>query len=351
MTKINKHIEILRTSTSGLSSMGLKSCEMICQLLQNHFQEVGISQVNSKHDLAALVAKKPDLVFVGFKNIPGSNDHSKRHSNIWIAEYLDDNQINYTGSNKLAMTLDHNKVAAKKIITDAGILTAPYFTAQPGQYRSAGALPLKFPLFIKPPKLGGGKGIDDDSIVRDFMSYERKVLKIEQNYGTVALVEKYLMGREFSVALLDSKYQDSPIAMPIELLTQPNDLGDRVLSSKIKTEDSEQVRPVSPGPVRNEIIDFAKAAYKALGARDYGRIDIRMDEHDRLYFLEANLIPGVANHDFTSYFTSACKINQNMDYESMIMHIINLGLSRQLQKTEVLDDLLIDTLEPVIYTV
>lgn len=53
-----------------------------------------------------------------------------------------------------------------------------------------------------------------------------------------------------------------------------------------------------------------------------------MDENSDLFFLEANLIPGVAQHTFTSYFTAACWINQFMEHKSMILKIVETALSR-----------------------
>ena len=65
-------------------------------------------------------------------------------------------------------------------------------------------------------------------------------------------------------------------------------------------------------------------SFKALGARDFGRIDIRMDENNVLYFLEANLIPGFS----FGYFFRACKINRKMSYKDMVLKITEIGLRR-----------------------
>lgn len=326
--KINKHIEIVRCGISRLSSMGLKSCTMLQELLAQHYERVEVTNVSNKADLLHLINKKPDLVFAGFKSLSGHNDVLDDQPEIWLSETLATHNINFTGSGMKAMELDHNKDAAKQVIYKAGLATAPYFMAQPQQYPNAQMLPLTFPLFIKPPKAGGGKGIDDESIVRDFPAFNRKVKAIASTFGTGSLVEKYLVGREFSVALLETRGGKGMLAMPIELISEPNKYGDRLLSKKVKSDDTEHVIPVLPGKLRQQLITLASSAFKVLGARDYGRIDIRMDENEELYFLEANLIPGIAQHDFTSYFTTACSINAGMDYENMILKIVALGLAR-----------------------
>lgn len=332
--KINKHIEIVRSGTPRLSSMGLKSCTMICDVLGKYYKQVGITYVNTQNDLDLLIDKKPDLVFLGFKNMHSADKDAQESNDIWICEQLDNNGINYTGSRKAAMILDHNKDAAKRVILDAGLLTAPYFKAKPHEYTSVKDLPLDFPLFIKPPHEGGGIGIDNESIVRDLHSFNKKVDDIERDFGTSALVEKYLVGREFSVALMETDNLSGFLAMPIELISQPNKDGDRILTREVKSEDTETVIAVEVGPLRKDLNHLAIDAFKALGARDYGRIDIRMDEEDNLHFMEANLIPGLALHDFTSYFTSACWLNQAMNYDTMILSVVELGLAHSTEHSE-----------------
>ena len=316
---------------------------MIHEVLSEYYDRVGITYINNETDLANLIDKKPDLAFLGFKNMPSLYSVSHRPQDIWICERLEDEGISYTGSTKSAMLLDHNKDAAKEVIQAAGLLTAPYFTAKSNQYNNADDLPLNFPLFIKPPQEGGGTGIDDESIIRDFKNFRRKVKVIERDFGTPALVEKYLVGREFSVALLETGFNSDLLAMPIELISEPNKNGDQILSRKVKSEDTEHVISVKPGQLRDSICRLAIDAFRALGARDYGRIDIKMDEEGILNFLEANLIPGVAMHNFTSYFTSACQINQAMDYDSMILNIIELGLARNSDNKENIPSVMISS--------
>ena len=116
--------------------------------------------------------------------------------------------------------------------------------------------------------------------------------------------------------------------MPIELITEKNEGGDSILGHAIKDADTERVVAVSEGFLRDKVIDLAAQSFRALGGRDYGRIDMRLDQYGTLHFLQANLVPGLAHHSFTSYFTAACQINESIDYESMILHIVNQALSR-----------------------
>ncbi len=242
--------------------------------------------------------------------------------------------MNYTGSPAAAIALDFNKPLAKQVVKAAGLKTAAYFTASDGEYRSASDLPLGFPLFIKPQDTGGGKGIGADSVVRDFGAYAQKVTSLTTVFRSDALVETYLPGREFSVAILETIDSEELIAMPIELLTQQNTCGDRILSQKVKAADTEHVVAVTDETVRSAVVELATRAFRALGGRDYGRIDIRLDQYGTAHFLEANLIPGLAHHDFTSYFTAACWINLRVDYETMLLRLVELALSRDVNVSD-----------------
>ncbi len=347
MAKNNYYIEIVHSSRADLSSMGQESCDMIEGLLKRHYTKVGVSIVDNLNDLKSLVRKQPDLVFLGMKKIPGKSiGKNLSATKIWLSTYLDEHGIPYTGSPGKAIALEFNKPEAKQVVHKAGLRTAAYFSALHGQYADASQLPLTFPLFIKPPTAGGGRGIGQDSVVRDFPSFVKKVHSINRDFKTSALVEEYLSGREFSVAIFETIDSDKLMAMPIELITAQNKQGDRILGQAIKVADTEQMMAVPEGEIRDRVVGLAMKVFEAIGARDYGRIDIRMDDQGVVYFLEANLIPGIAYHRFTSYFTKACLINQAMDYETMILRIVELGLSRH---TTVSDEVSEDTIEPVIH--
>lgn len=350
IAKINKRIEIVRAHDVHFSSMGLKSGLMIQRVLGKHYAHVGISTVATRQDLENLVNKKPDLVFLGLKRIHDNGEL------LWLSEYFDACGINYSGSSKSAMELDLNKADAKTLMQRNGIATAEFFTARPGQFKTAAQLPLNFPLFIKPHDQGGGMGIGPDSVARSFADFTRKLDRIYDTYGAASLVETYLEGREFSVGLLGAGYGEDLAAMPVELITKPNEFGDRILGQAVKSEDNERAVFIGDAALRHEIADVGRLVYAALGGRDYGRIDIRMDAANKPFFIEANLTPGIAQNDFTSYFTRACQLNQNMTYESMILRIVELGLARssrqQLasEELETPDSLLLPQLDAVFGT-
>ena len=325
MKKINKHIEVVITHIDGLDLMSVKTLKMVCDVLQNYYTKVGVTIIKEEADLEELVQKNPNIVFSGVKSVEFKEHAINRDSpdKIWLAEYLDKKGIRYTGSPRSAIELEFDKSNAKREMQKFGINTAPFFIAQPGQYRSGDELPLRFPLFIKPLWEGDGRGIGSDSIVTDFDSYEKKVQDIFRQFKTSALVEKYLSGREFTVGIFDAS-SDDLTAMPIELIACQDDRGNRILGAVAKEADQEQAVAITNDEIHKSVSSLAKNAFKIVGARDFGRIDIRMDEEGVPYFLEANLVPGLG----TGYFARACRINKKMTHEDMILKIVEMGLTR-----------------------
>lgn len=311
--------------------MGAKSAQKIQLALSEYYDRVGITVLNDHADLQRLVELKPDLVFLGLKRLPRDSSQMLLNEDTWLPKYLSDHNINFTGSEHEAIQLDFDKESAKVRVRQAGLPTTSFFTAAPGQFVSAEKLPLYFPLFIKPLSSGSGKGVDEQSVVRNFADFEDKVAAIYEKYNSVALVEPFLSGREFSVAILEQGDKQELLIMPVEIIAEQNSRGDRLLSHKIKFEDNEQVIAVAEPDIKHQVSQLAEAIYLELGGRDLARIDIRMDDVGKAYFLEANFMPGPV----TRYFAGACLINEDMDYTTMLYAIAELGLSRQKSLSEI----------------
>lgn len=322
VAKIDKHIEIIRTSIKGLSSMSVKSSDALFSVLSKNYETVGITTVNNVNDLKDVVSKRPDLVFVGFKYLPGSMLRSK----VWVSDYLDRHKIAHTGSPQIAIQLEQDKSLAKQRMLELGIATSTYTVIKNGTYPDI-QNPADFPLFVKPASLGAGQGVDDKSIVHNQMQLYDKIQSLSDNFAADALIEKYLSGREFSVAILKDEFSDNYFGMPLELLPGADINGDFMLSHRLKSGALETpVTAVTDKTLHDKLVKIAIEAFHALGARDYGRIDIRLDAFGKPHFLEANLIPCII--EGSGNFPKACMLNKNLDYETIITHIVRLGLAR-----------------------
>jgi D-alanine-D-alanine ligase len=100
----------------------------------------------------------------------------------------------------------------------------------------------------------------------------------------------------------------------------------------VKSSNTEQAIEVIDKNIKTKVTTLATEVFYALGARDYGRIDIRLDAHGTPHFLEANLIPSLISG--YGSFPKACMLNIDLDYESMILSIARLGLAHNMDANE-----------------
>ena len=321
--KINKTIEIVIVpKLDGIEIIQRNVAiildeKLILEILSRRYRNVSITEINTENDLKKLALRKPDLVFSGVKYFYFDGGI------IWLNDYLETYDISYIASNRKALHNEHDKSIAKKIMQKANIKTADFFTTEIDEHLTEMSIPIAFPLFIKPLTGGDSRGVDKNSIVYDFLSFQAKILDIKRKQNLRSLVETYLPGKEYTVSILQDNSNGNLKAMPIEIVVDKNINGHYILDYDIKKNDQESVIPVTDRKIYNQLSDLAKDAFKALGGKSLGRIDIKMNHNGIPYFIEANLMPGLRK----GYFYKSCLFNLGMSYEQMILTIANTGLS------------------------
>jgi len=316
-------IEIITTPNESLKESGfgsLKACNSVFHAIQRMGHNVRLSVCETTTELAAVIKRKPELAILAVKYIPVKNEN-----NIWLSDYFSRHGINFTGSTREVLEYDSNKVLAKTHLTNKGINTANYFIAIPGQYKNESELPIAFPLFLKPLDAANGNGIDDLSYVTNFPEYENKVASLYGTFHQPILAEEYLDGREFTVAIIKTR-DKTLIASAVEVIPPTSAHGLRILGAQAKKEDSEKLIDIVDDEVKRRVTYLAINAFTSLGARDFGRIDIKTDNHGKCYFMEANLVPGMTYG--SSYFPQACHIAHEFAYDKVIELLLSGGLAR-----------------------
>ena len=290
---------------------------LVHKILSDRYQLVTITQIRTRRDLERMAIRRPDLVFSGVKYFTFDGE------DLWLNDFLELHGIAYIASDRSALDNEHDKARAKNLVSAANVATAEFFLTAPGEHPTAATIPLPFPLFVKPVTGGDSRGVDAKSVVHDFAGFRRKVLDIHESQMSRALVETYLSGREYSVGILEDASNGKLRAMPVEVIAAPNRNGDRILDYDVKKQDSETVAPVTDAATRLQLGTLAKAAFRALGGKSLGRIDIKMSHASVPYFIEANLMPGLRR----GYFYRCCLLNLDMTYEAMILTIADNGLA------------------------
>ena len=322
------YIEIVTTPYEALKESGfgaIKACESVLDAIQRMGYSVRLNVCKTKDCLDEVVKRNPRLVILAVKYIPVKNGED-----IWLSDYFTQHKINFTGSPRDVLKFDSNKVLAKTHLTNKGIKTADYFLAIPGQYKTASELPIKFPLFLKPLDAANGNGIDDLSFVTNFTAYESKIVSLYHTFNQPILVEEYLDGSEYTVAVIKTS-SEKLIASAVEIIPPTSSNGLRILGAQAKTDDSEKMIQIDDCDVKNRVIMLATDAFNALGVRDFGRIDIKTNTQGECFFIEANLVPGMTYG--SSYFPEACDIAQAYSYDKVVEMLLAGGLDRACSTT------------------
>lgn len=275
---------------------------------------------NAKSLLKKLLAgQKWDIVFNIAEGVSGRNRESQ------VPAILEMFGIAYTGSDALTMGLTLDKAVAKKILGYQHLSTPGFIEASaPADLQD---FKLKFPVIVKPAREGTSKGISSDSIAHDAAAVKNKVKKIVEKYNQPALVEEFISGQEFTVAIIGT---DEPeVLPPVQIsLEGDTDLGDEFYThtrAQLGSSEIEYICPSkAPTALLNRVEALALDSYKALGCRDLGRIDIRVDRKGMPYFLECNPLPHLGSVDVFPLVAKAMGIT----YEKLICRILEHGLKR-----------------------
>jgi D-alanine-D-alanine ligase len=317
------NIEIVTTDNSGLKETGfgaIDACNSVLASVKKLGHNARLNVCGTEKSLDEIAQRKPDLVILAVKYIPvpGQDD-------IWLSEYFANRSINFSGSPRDVLEYDSRKVLAKAHLNKCGVRTADFFTAVPGQYKSADQLPIDFPLFLKPSDAANGNGIDDFSFVNNFEEFQAKVLALHREFGELVLAEEYLDGREYTVAIIKTAY-DKYIVSPVEIVPALSANGIRILGERAKCENKEEFNRVDHSDLSENVRKIAIDSFKGLGARDFGRIDVKTNKSGQCFFMEANLVPGMTS--MSSYFPRACEMARSLSYDHVVALIVDAGLER-----------------------
>jgi D-alanine-D-alanine ligase len=246
-----------------------------------------------------------------------------------LLELLD---IPYTGSDPATLSIALDKGLAKKIVRQHGIHTPNFQLMTSGKERLLKDF-TRFPLMVKPVAEGSSKGVASKSVCGTEPELREVVREIADKYQQPALVEEYIAGREFTVGLLGEKRPK--VLMPMEIVFLDKSEKNPVYSFEHKLDWNDRIRYDVPAKLDAGQLERLKAAsraaYMALGCRDVARMDFRMDERGRFYFLECNPLPGL-----TPGWSDLVLIAQaeGIDYRTLIGEILSGAIRRYKEREQ-----------------
>lgn len=236
-----------------------------------------------------------------------------------VPALLDQYLIPYVFSNGEVLGVSLNKHLAKQVVAERGVPVAPgVVIREKGETEN---ITLPFPLFVKPLAEGTGKGISEKSLVETPEQLQQAVAMILEHHRQPALVEEFLPGREFTAGVVGN----GPTARLIGAMEIFTTRG-AIYSMDVKEnyETLARYRPAGEEELK-ECSRVALGAWKALGGADGGRIDLRVDRHGRLCFIEANPLAGL--HPIHSDLPILARM-AGISYTQLIGLIMTAALTR-----------------------
>jgi D-alanine-D-alanine ligase len=246
-----------------------------------------------------------------------------------IAAYLELLRVPYTGCNPRALVLARDKALSKKLLTYHRIAVPRFFVVRRGRTMRRPAR-VDFPLIVKSLLEESSAGIAKTSLVRNDESLAERVTFIHERFGTDAIVEQFIDGREIYVGVLGN--QRLEVLPAQELVIRKSEAGEPLIATeKVKHDVRYQKergvvieRARLPASLERRIEQTSKRVFRTLQMDGYARIDYRVDESERFYCLEANPNPEIARGEEMAAAAGAA----GLAYEQLLQRILNLGMRR-----------------------
>jgi len=275
-----------------------------------------------------LKESKCDIVFNIAEGFTGLSREAQ------IPAMLDMLKIPYSGSDPLTLSICLDKARTKEILSYYKIPNANFLVVD--ELDQLEKLGLEFPLIVKPIGEGSSKGIYSSSFVNNKKELLLEVERILKEYNQPALIEEFLLGREFTAAILgnDGDAEVLPI-VEISYKDFPDDFVP-IYSYEAKWILDTREKPLNvfscpaklDSTLENAIKETALKTYKILRCKDWSRIDLRLDKNNVPNIIEVNPLPGILpNPEDNSCFPKAARTN-GLNYKEMINKVLYVAAKR-----------------------
>jgi D-alanine-D-alanine ligase len=274
---------------------------------------------------------KPDIVFNIAEGFHGVNREAHVPA---ICEFYG---IPYSGSDPFTLSLCLDKARTKETLAFHGIPTPRFAVVRKLEELRSVVEKLRFPLFVKPLHEGSSKGITDSNLCPDSGHLLDQTEFLLENYNQPVLVEEYLPGKEFTCAVLGNG--DEATVLPIVGMnfdTLPEG------AMPIYSFDAKFVwdRPENPldifqcpariaSALKKSIERVTLDAFRALGCRDWARIDVRLDGAGVPNVLEVNPLPGILPDPADNSCLPKAARAAGIGYDELIQSCLRYAAVRQ----------------------
>lgn len=271
---------------------------------------------------------RPDIVF----NIAEGRFGVSREAQIpAILEMLG---IPYTGSDPLTLGICLDKSRTKEILSHYQVPTPKFVVVH--SLAELQSLTFPIPAMVKPLFEGSSKGIFNASLVQTDKELIEQIENVLVKYEQPALVEEFLPGREFTVAMMGNG-ADLRVFPIVEIKFDSLPKGvNPIYSFEAKWIWDQTDNPLEifecPASInntlKNEIESICKKTYNVLRCRDWSRIDVRLDKNGRANIIEINPLPGILPKiEENSCYPKAARM-AGLNYNEMLNAVLDSALKR-----------------------
>ncbi|MDH5690402.1 MAG: ATP-grasp domain-containing protein [Candidatus Bathyarchaeota archaeon] len=273
-----------------------------------------------------LKALEPDLVFNRAEGLKGDSRESH------VPAMLEMLGIPYVGSNVLTTAICLNKAWTKKVLLYHGISTPKFYVCkseQEGEKIREG-----FPYILKPSEEGSSIGITEENLVHDKTQLCTRLKQMITEYQQPILIEQFIQGREFSTGLLGRPSKNPEVLSILEIdFSKFPEVGG-VFGQRAKTVLDSLDHYICPAQIPENLKRLLERIsfdiWYSLDVKDFARIDFRMNDEGKLFFLEINPIPGMdldtEENDLSFYPYMAMK--SGYTYDELVRKLLESACAR-----------------------
>ncbi len=262
--------------------------------------------IDPRHQSFKKKLSQVNLVFIALHGEYGEDGQIQR--------LLDRMKIPYAGSPVKGMVASFDKLKTKRILTRKKLPTPAFYLFKKSNWRSE-ARKFDGPFFIKPLTEGSSVGIE---LIQNLAQDADIIRKSVEKYGVI-LAEEKIVGREVTAGIVGSK------RLPVVEIRTRRPFYD--YTAKYTPGFTEYITEHGMSKAWVQRIQrLAVQVFKALGLRDFGRIDMMLDEKGNPFVLEANSIPGFTE---MSLLPKAAQ-KAGISFDQLVLKILQMAAQRKM---------------------
>ena len=220
--------------------------------------------------------------------------------------------IPYTGSGVLASALAMDKARTKQIWRDAGLATPDFVVIRTQADLERVKAELGFPVMVKPVHEGSSCGASKVKSQDELIAAWEKAYALDSS----VMAEKWIEGTEYTAGILERA------VLPLIRLETPREFYD--YEAKYLADTTRYICPCGLSPaLEKQLMSMILAAFDAVGAKGWGRIDFFIDKSGKAWLIELNTVPGMTSH---SLVPMAAK-QAGIEFDALVRTILGSAAS------------------------